>query len=307
MAEQPVEQPTEQPIRPQAGQPVQQPSAQPDQRLTGQPGQQAAGQPDQRPAEQLTEQLTGHLAGQPDRQPSGQSAEQPSEQPSGQPANPPAGQPAEQPAGQPVAPSAASTPNGRPPNGRPPTVDADLRRLPFGPRPHQPSVVVKADLLPAISVASTAALVGLPLAWIWSRIAPAIPGVLNTAGKPVPLPSPYGYHRFDDLAIFMLMGLAAGLATGVAMWMLRERRGPVILLAGVLGSLVAGWLAMHTGVSFAAGHYALATAPASGSVFNIAPRLESGWVVIAEPLGAALAYGVLAAWNGTNDLGRRIG
>jgi hypothetical protein len=169
------------------------------------------------------------------------------------------------------------------------------------------SVIVKADLLPAVSVASTVAIVGLPLAWIWSRIAPAIPGALNTSGQPVPLPSPYGYHRFDDLAIFMLLGLGAGLACGVAMWMLRQRRGPVILVAGVIGSVIAAWLAMHTGVAFAAGHYALASAPKAGSVFDIAPRLETSWGIIVFPLGTALAYGVLAAWHSTNDLGRRIG
>lgn len=173
-------------------------------------------------------------------------------------------------------------------------------------RYRRPRVVVRADLLAAVSVASTAALVGLPLAWIWSRIAPAIPGALNTSGQPVPLPSPYGYHRFDDIAIFLLMGLGAGLATGVAMWMLRERRGPTIMLAGVLGAAVAAWLAMHTGLSFAAGHYALSTAPTAGAVFDIAPRLETSWVLLAQPLGTALAYGVLAAWNGMNDLGRRF-
>ncbi|HKN99341.1 MAG TPA: DUF2567 domain-containing protein [Pseudonocardiaceae bacterium] len=170
----------------------------------------------------------------------------------------------------------------------------------------RPTVVVRADLLPAVSVVSTAALVGLPLGWIWSRIAPAIPGVRGASGQPVPLPSPYGYHRFDDLAIFLLMGLVAGIATGVAIWMLRERRGPVIMLAGVLGAFVGAWLAMHTGMSFAAGHYALATAPKPGQVFDIAPRLETSWGVIAQPLGTALAYGVLAAWNSTNDLGRRL-
>lgn len=168
------------------------------------------------------------------------------------------------------------------------------------------SVVIKADLLPAVSVASTAALIGLPLAWIWSRIAPAIPAILNSTGQPTPLPTPYGYHRFDDLAAFLLIGLSAGVVTGVAMWMLRERRGPVILLAGVVGAFVAAWLAMHTGLSFAAGHYALSTAPAAGSVFSIAPRLETGWGVLAQPLATALTYGVLAAWNGTNDLGRRF-
>lgn len=170
----------------------------------------------------------------------------------------------------------------------------------------RPTVVVRADLLPAVSVASTAALVGLPLAWIWSRIAPALPAVLNTSGQAVPLPSPYGYHRFDDLAIFMLMGLGAGLVTGVAMWMLRERRGPVILFAGVLGSFLAAWLAMHTGLSFAAGHYALTAAPKPGAVFLLAPRLESGWAVIAQPLGTVIAYALLAACCGSNDLGRRF-
>jgi hypothetical protein len=170
----------------------------------------------------------------------------------------------------------------------------------------RPRSVVRADLLPAVSVASTAALVGLPVAWIWSRIAPAIPGALNTSGQAVALPSPYGYHRFDDIAIFLLMGLGAGLATGVAMWMLRERRGPTVMLAGVLGAAIAAWLAMHTGLSFAAGHYALSGAPTAGSVFNLAPRLETSWVLIAQPLGTALAYGVLAAWNGMNDLGRRF-
>jgi hypothetical protein len=89
--------------------------------------------------------------------------------------------------------------------------------------------------------------------------------------------------------------------------MLRERRGPVIMLAGVLGAVIAAWLAMHTGMSFAAGHYALATAPKAGAVFDIAPRLETSWGIIAQPLGTALAYGVLAAWNSTNDLGRRFG
>ena len=170
----------------------------------------------------------------------------------------------------------------------------------------RPRVIIKADLLPVISVASTAALLGLPLAWIWSRVAPAIPGALDGSGHPVPLPAPYSYHRFDDLAIFMVMGLAAGLATGVAMWMLRERRGPMILLAGVLGSAIAAWLAMQTGVSFAAGLYTLTTPPRAGSVFDIAPRIETSWVLLAQPLGTALAYGVLAAWNGMNDLGRRF-
>jgi hypothetical protein len=167
--------------------------------------------------------------------------------------------------------------------------------------------VIKADLLPAVSVLSTTALLGLPVAWIWARIAPAVPGMISQSGKPVALPSPYGYHRFDDLAVFLLLGLATGIIAGVAMWLLRERRGPVILIAAVLGSLVAAWLAQHTGLSFAAGRYTVTGSPKVGTLIDLAPRLESNWALLAQPLGTALAYGVLAAWNGMNDLGRRFG
>ena len=78
------------------------------------------------------------------------------------------------------------------------------------------------------------------------------------------------------------------------------------MLAGVLGSAIAAWLAMRTGVSFAAGLYTLSTAPKPGMVFDIAPRLETSWVLLAQPLGCAVTYGLLAAWNGMNDLGRRF-
>ena len=209
---------------------------------------------------------------------------------------------------QPVEGPAQTTPPTAPPVDTERERQRDLAAL-FArvmPAYQRPRVIVLADLLPAVSVASTAALLGLPLAWIWSRIAPAIPGALDGSGHPVPLPAPYSYHRFDDLAIFLLMGLAAGLATGVAIWMLRGRRGPTIMLAGVIGSFFAAWLGMRTGVSFAAGLYPLASAPKAGSVFDIAPRIETSWVLLAQPLGCALAYGVLAAWNGMNDLGRRV-
>lgn len=186
------------------------------------------------------------------------------------------------------------------------SVEQPARTWPWVAPYRRPRAVIKADLLPSISVLSTAALVGLPAAWLWSRLAPAVPGVTTASGQTVALPSPYGYHRFDDIAIFMLIGLGFGLATGAAIWLLRERRGPTIMIAGVLGSLIAAWLAVHTGLSFAAGRYAVTSAPKPGAVLDLAPRLESSWVLIAQPLATALAYGVLAAWNGMNDLGRRL-
>ncbi|MCP2256993.1 Protein of unknown function (DUF2567) [Streptoalloteichus tenebrarius] len=170
----------------------------------------------------------------------------------------------------------------------------------------RPRVVVRRDLMPAVSVLSTVALVGLPVGWLWSRLAPPqqVRVVQGERLAPLPLES---YHRFDDLAVFLLLTLAVGLVTGGAVWLLRQRRGPVVMLAAALGSLVAAWLALRTGLSFAEGLYPLGDLHRVGALLWDPPRLESGWVVLAQPLAALLAYGACAAWNGHDDLGRRLG
>jgi Protein of unknown function (DUF2567) len=178
--------------------------------------------------------------------------------------------------------------------------------LPFTWRPEPPRVVIKADLLPAVSVLSTVSLLGLAVGWLWSRLAPPQRMVVGEDGQPVPLTAE-SYHRFDDLVLFTLLGLAAGLVTGVAVWFLRERRGPVVMIAAVLGSAVGGWLAMQVGVAWAGGRFPVSTNVEVLDVIQQAPRLESTWAVLAWPLTTALAYGVLAAWNSMDDLGRRLG
>jgi hypothetical protein len=178
--------------------------------------------------------------------------------------------------------------------------------LPYPWHPPRPRVVVRADLIPAVSVMSTVALLGFALAWLWSVLAPPVRVVIGNDGQPFPLAAE-SYHRADDLVIFVLLGLAAGLCSGVGVWFLRERRGPVVMAAAVLGSVLGGWLATALGTAWAEGRY-----PAPGEVrpldvVEMAPRLESMWVLLAWPLTTALAYGVLAAWNSMDDLGRRLG
>jgi hypothetical protein len=170
----------------------------------------------------------------------------------------------------------------------------------------RPRVVIKADLLPAVSIASLVALLGLPVGWIWSRIAPPERMGVASTGQYLWL-TDEDYHRFDDLAVFCLLGFAAGILVGAAVWLLRERRGPVVLVATVIGSLVAAYLAYTVGVSFAASHYPLPTSLHVGTLFYKAPTLESFWTIVAQPLGTVLVYGMLVAWSGAPDLGRRLG
>ncbi|HVK23293.1 MAG TPA: DUF2567 domain-containing protein [Actinokineospora sp.] len=169
-----------------------------------------------------------------------------------------------------------------------------------------PKVVIKADLLPAVSLASLIALFGMAVGWLWSRLAPSQLVEVIDGGKLIPL-SFESYHRFDDLVLFVLLCLGAGVVTGAGVWMMRERRGPVILVAAVLGSALAGWLAMQVGVSWAEARFIVENPPNVGDVLQMAPRLESRWAAVGWPLGAAVAYGFAAAWNGRDDLGRRLG
>lgn len=168
--------------------------------------------------------------------------------------------------------------------------------------------LMRRQLRLSIACAATflVALLGLPLAWLWSRLAPPQLSVVQSDGTLAALP-PESQHRFDDLAVFVLIGVAAGVLSAVAVWLLRQRRGPLALLGLAVGSLVAAWLAMRTGVSFAEGRYADAVRAAGpNAVVSAAPRLESDWVLVAQPLAAALAYGVAVAINGLDDLGRRL-
>jgi hypothetical protein len=166
-------------------------------------------------------------------------------------------------------------------------------------------VVVRADLGPALGVLGAVAVLGLPVGALWSWLAPpeivmrsvrpGVPGgVLPLAGQ--------SEHRFDAMATFLLIGLVTGVLTGAALWLLRQWRGPLVLVAGVLGSLVAAWLAMRAGLWLAAARYP--DLASTGMAFPRAPVLESGWVVIAQPFALAVTYCLTTAWNGTDDLGR---
>ena len=161
--------------------------------------------------------------------------------------------------------------------------------------------VIRAGWRRCAAVVGPLAVVGVALGWIWSVIAPPERVARTSAGQILPLVDE-SYHRFDDLAVFLLMGLAAGLVTAVVLWRLPVRRGPGVLLIAAMGSLLAAWLAAGTGVLFAAGHYPVPKAPGVGVPFDQPPRLESWWVLVGQPLAMAATYGALAAWNGRDDL-----
>ena len=172
------------------------------------------------------------------------------------------------------------------------------------PIPPRAVPVTRADLVPAIGVLCVVAVLGLPLGALWSWLAPP-EYVARTAGAPTPdgvLPFVgQSEHRFDDTATFLLLGLATGLLIGAALWLFRRRRGPLVLVAAVLGAVIGGLLAMRTGLWLVAADYPELTS--FGVPFPRAPVLESAWVVVGQPFGIAVAYSLTTAWNSAEDLG----
>ncbi|SDO08823.1 DUF2567 domain-containing protein [Lentzea jiangxiensis] len=171
----------------------------------------------------------------------------------------------------------------------------------------RPKVVVKRDLLPGLVVALTTFAAGLPAACLWSWLAPAQLKIVSAQdGKFYPI-GVESYHRLDALMVFVLIGLGAGVVTGISVWLLRQRRGPVAMLGMTAGSFGAAWFAQYLGGSLAAGRYPMPSTIKANDTLLVAPALETWWGILAWPLGAALAYGCCAAWNGLDDLGRRLG
>jgi hypothetical protein len=179
----------------------------------------------------------------------------------------------------------------------------DVIRLP--PLSRRLPVVSRADLVGALSLASLVSLTALPLGWLWSRLAPAQMSIVQGDLSLVALPTE-SQHRFDDLAAFVMLGVAAGLLVGAAAWLVRTRRGPLTAVGLAAGSLFAAWLALRMGVSFAHARYAQPSSLLPNIVVAVAPRIESTWVIVVQPLFAVLAYGLAAAANGQEDLGRRL-
>ncbi len=157
------------------------------------------------------------------------------------------------------------------------------------------------DAVIAVGVLAALLLFGVLLGWLWSRLAPSELSVVVRAGSTAPLPTE-SQHRFDGLALFALMVFGAGLVSGAALWQWRSQRGPVLLLAGVAASLLSAWVAYRCGLLFA-GTPDLAAA-AVGTVVTVPPLLGSPIVVVAQPLGMALAYGTAVSVSGDDNLHR---
>lgn len=154
-------------------------------------------------------------------------------------------------------------------------------------RPSRRDAVIAGSAVLALLV------LGVALGLIWYRLAPAELSVVLREGTTAALPTESN-HRFDGLALFVLMGFGAGLVSGTALWQWRSRRGPLLLIVGVAASLLSAWVAYRLGLWLAPSN----SPQPAGTLVAVPPTLSSAIAIVAQPLGTALAYTASVSFSG---------
>ncbi|WP_063710952.1 DUF2567 domain-containing protein [Nocardia niigatensis] len=110
-------------------------------------------------------------------------------------------------------------------------------------------------------------------------------------------------HRFDALAIFVLIGIVLGVLGTAAAWRWRRARGPVLLSGILLGSLAGAVLMKVVGEAVAERVHTRPQHPAVHTIVEFAPAVEGWAALIAQPLAAAVVALLLTALSTSDDLG----
>jgi hypothetical protein len=165
--------------------------------------------------------------------------------------------------------------------------------------------------LVGLAVAVGLAVLGAPLGWLWSVLAPDVPLVKTEGGARLTEPQPEEFVAADGW--FTLLGLGFGVLAAVAVWLLlRRHRGPLVLLGLAMGTvgaaLVAWWLGGVIGGQDDFERLA-ASAPV-GTPLSQPAELRAGgfeWMwgfvptlqgdVLLPAFGAVVTYTLLAGWS----------
>ncbi|MFI6264233.1 DUF2567 domain-containing protein [Micromonospora sp. NPDC051006] len=162
----------------------------------------------------------------------------------------------------------------------------------------------------AVGAGLALAVLGAPLGLLWAAVAPDTPVIKTAEGAVYAQPQPEQPIAADGW--FSLLGLGFGVLAALALWfLLRRRRGPVGLVAAVLGAFAAGLVAWQLGRRIGLSRFdqLLASAP-EGQGFGKPSDLRAGgidWVLGVLPVphgnlllpafGAAITYTLLAGWS----------
>jgi hypothetical protein len=152
---------------------------------------------------------------------------------------------------------------------------------------------------------------------LWSVLAPVV-HVVALPGAGSGSPAGEADHAFDAVAVQVLLTGAVGVIAGAVAWHRRHRRGPVLMVAAVAGSLIAAWLAGRVGAVLATtttpvpvlvdptavGAAGVPGPPLPAVLTSLPASPGPWWTALVAGLLAALAYVLAAIVDGHEDMGR---
>jgi hypothetical protein len=147
----------------------------------------------------------------------------------------------------------------------------------------------KAEWVTAAVVIGALAVVGAAVAPLWVHLAPRLAFRVDQPGRALPvIPEAEEYIGADGRFVFIT--LVVGLLAGLACWLVRRSRGPLVLLA----------LAVGTG-------YQPADLQHVGRIVYQPLTLRAKSALVVEPVAAVLAYLLGVGFAARNDLGQNRG
>jgi uncharacterized membrane protein YedE/YeeE len=158
----------------------------------------------------------------------------------------------------------------------------------------------RADLRFAALVALGLAVLGAVLGLIWMAWSPAQPRAFVYApGKSFTYEESEAWVATDGR--FLVLTGSLGLVAAVLAWLRVRNRGPLVLLALIVGGLGGAYLARYVGYLTGGGNY---TGKLDTIITHLPVSLHIPGLVFVEPAIAALVYGMLVAFATHDDLGR---
>ncbi|MGW4245816.1 DUF2567 domain-containing protein [Nocardia sp. NPDC004722] len=157
---------------------------------------------------------------------------------------------------------------------------------------------VRAAAVVLLALAAVSAAAGV----VWAFLAPAEQLLVVEPDRGTALTGE-SMHRFDALAIFVLIGIVVGVLGTAAVWRWRKVRGPILVCGILFGSLLGSFLAKIVGEAIAEQLHTRPKHPAVHSIVEFAPSVEGWAVLVAQPLAAAVVVLLLTALSTSDDLG----
>lgn len=165
------------------------------------------------------------------------------------------------------------------------------RAAPFGAPyvvPAEASPALHEDVRAGAAAAVVSVLLGAPVGLLWAALAPRVDVVVS--GESVQLAEPGSSAFIAGDGSFLLAVLLAGVVGGLVAWWLGREHGPAVVLGLTVGGLAASWVAMRVGSTVGLEEVQRAVDAGQQGALELSLRLRAQEALVGWPVGALLAY-----------------